>query len=249
MPGAGGISVLDAELSPDGQSLAVIANGADAGRAFVSTLGFGTPANGIAKLVKLESFAAQHIAFAPDGTLWALGREYDANLDDRAEYNLLRHFGRDGVLIGGALPRSAVARGPSPISPSTDSILVAGADRLGVLSIATRQWLEVSLEGRPIGSYPVQLAPATRITGAAIAPEGDVFFSTETDSAPQLRPLSAREAIAIRKLDKASGHLVEVDTSALRSAPHQGVLLLGSEGDRLVVRVKPPWRLSWVEVN
>lgn len=195
-----------------------------------------TRANGdIQKIVETSSFAARRIIFAPDGTLWAFGRVYNNKFEEQADYDTLRQYGTEGKLIRSALKRSLFK--PSKQAPSAESYMVIGDGRIGVVSLAASEWVELSSVGEVVGHWPLQIPAGAYITGAALSSSNDLFITQE------------KETSTLSRFDKKNGTFTNVDTSTFRNSPGQGVLLAGSEGDQLVVRIKPPNLLIWIDVK
>jgi hypothetical protein len=199
----------------------------------------------IIRVVLTPSFAARRVVFSTDGTLWAFGRVYDSKFEEQAEYDTLRQYDAEGKLMHTALHRSSFRA--SKDAPSSESYLAMSCDHIGVLSVGASEWIELSLTGQVIGRWPIQIPADIRITGAVLTSSNELFVSQERDTSN--RALTATELITLIRFDKSKTELVEVDTTGLRSSSHQGLLLLGVEGDQLVIRIKPPWLLSWVRIK
>ncbi len=227
-PGATETVLIDAAIAPDG-AVALVASGLDNQRRLASAIAWASTTGPVTRVVATGAFAPRRIVFAADGSLWAFGRE------EAVDYDTLRHYDREGKFIGGAL-RRATFRHPGKASPSTDSHLVLNGDRLGVLSLTASEWIELSGTGEVVGRWPVRLAPGSGITGAAMIGRNLVVS------------VAASETFDLRRFNRNTGELIPIDTAAVQNAS-QGLLVLGSEGDRVVARVKPPWKLVWLTLQ
>jgi hypothetical protein len=88
----------------------------------------------------LWPFAPRRLAFSSDGSLWALGKVHDDKYDDAPNYDMLRQYDSDGILVKTVLPNTAVPGSP-PASTGVlrlqkDPILIPG--RLGAERASVR---------------------------------------------------------------------------------------------------------------
>jgi hypothetical protein len=195
-------------------------------------------AGNIDKIVETAPFAASALAFADDGTLWAMGREYDADKRDKADCDVLRQYDPMGRLMRSALPKSSLSG-----RLSLGATLVAGQGRVGVLTQS--EWVELSSSGAVLGRWPIRtLARKEQITGVAMGSSGQPWISIQTNVAPGAAETAGS---GIFRLEPDSGNTIEVDSSAVRQS-NQGIRLMNSETlGRLIVRVGSS--IIWVDVN
>lgn len=242
LPNAVSVVVLDAAASSLG-AVALIVSGLDEQRRYNSAILWASVTGPVTRIVAMEGFAPSKIVFAGDGTLWAFGRAYGPSFEEPADYDTLRHYDSSGKFIGSTLKRSTF-QSKSKISPSTDSFLIMGGDRVGILSIAASEWVELTVTGEILGRGPIDIPSGSFITGAALV--ADKLYVSQQKAAN--RATSTLEATELYQLDKTSNQFLEVDSTQVRNGK-QGAVILGVDGEHLVVRVKPPWALAWVVVN
>jgi hypothetical protein len=105
------------------------------------------------------SYQPSEACFAPDGSLWTLGDEHVRPESDPTADFLLRHYSREGTMLGGFLPRSSF---PSDVYPGGPRIggwrIRIAAGRIGVKLTGAgvhkqMLWLEADLEGKEIGRW------------------------------------------------------------------------------------------------
>jgi len=185
-------------------------------------------------------FAAGHVVFAADGTLWALGRVHSANYDDEPEYDCLRHYDTTGKLIGSALPRSSFA--PGRIGPASESLLTASADRIGVVSLTSQEYAEISpTTGEVLGHWKVPNL-SRKSTGAALLKGNELYISGQ-------RYVDKRVAAAtLSHFNKTTGALEEVDAQKLYGDREKWFYIMGAEENHLVLRMGPSGVMAWVGV-
>jgi hypothetical protein len=166
------------------------------------------------RIIDTGAFEPSFVAFAPDHSLWTAGTEANA------EYFILRHFNRDGKLLGASLPRSSFdERGEAKPIVGLSCLRVAN-NRVGLyLHRRVSMWVETDLEGKEIGRWPLDHGHL-----GAFTPSGAVY--TEA-------------AGVISVLDRAAG---EWKPAAVPSRGH----LLGSDREALVFQVRESTRLLWV---
>jgi|GEM_PF-2450395 len=109
--------------------------------------------------IKTGSYLPQHVVFAPDHTLWTIG--YEEDYDSRAEdFNVLRHYARNGEEIGQGLPWLQIAVDFNAYSSFQACLgcnqLYATNDRIGFwlhLYEGRGTWIEISTAGTLLGKY------------------------------------------------------------------------------------------------
>jgi hypothetical protein len=201
-----------------------------------------TSSGQVRRVITTAPFAARRIIYASDGSLWASGRVHQPDFEDEGEYTILRRYDSDGVLSGSFLQKSSLFRGKG--SPSEDSYLVTNGNTIGFLSITAGEWVALGLDGTEIERAHIALRPEQRVTGAAMDTSGKLFLSLQIDSASATGQ-PAVHSMGLYFFDKAPSNLQEVATDRLRITG-QGITLMGNDGDRLVLRLKPPQIMAWV---
>jgi hypothetical protein len=164
LPGVARIILNDAAVSPSGLVCMAATLVASDNRT-TSEFAWADNTGRVQKLVETAPFAARSIAFADEGTLWAMGREYETDRKDKAEYAILRQYDVRGQLVQSVLPRSSFA---DKVAPHQVSTLVAGQGRVGLLTPS--EWVELSSStGQVLGRWRFRERPKEDlITGVAI---------------------------------------------------------------------------------
>ena len=124
-----------------------------AGRAFDAS---GTPGPFLAwiggdgriqRVVRTFPYAAYEVCFAPDGSVWTLGRDAHQEGAGEPPHDVLRRFSAEGHMVQSLLPRDGFAKnaGRHPLNPTPHggAFLAAGRDRVVVFSTSAAEWVEV----------------------------------------------------------------------------------------------------------
>jgi hypothetical protein len=243
---SGGISqinIRDVDMAEDGR-IAIAASAIDENGQPLSFIGHYDAAGNLARLVRTSPFSPSQLAFASDGTLWAAGWVLDQDRREAKDYDVVRHYDRQGLLQSTALPRSLF--GETKLLPAADAELVAGD---GFVALLSRTLGEVTLASAD--SQPKQFAlPPLKgllVTGAALL-NGDLYLSTQDQSVDVKDLNAASTAFQLRKLDLQSGSLSLLDSATVR-VPNDSIQIIGLEGGQLVVRSKPSQSLSWLSTS
>jgi len=139
---------------------------------------------------------------APDHTIWAIGWRGLPSAAATGDYFVLRHFSRDGQLLGGFLPRSSFDQ--DPVGPVVGGWqLRANNGHIGGIFYATSvlrageprrtgQWIEVDPTGAVVRrvDLPLKVIQAFTASGALYAHEnfgGYLLFDSVTNA---FRPTS-----------------------------------------------------------
>jgi sugar lactone lactonase YvrE len=212
--GAQRVSLQDVTVSPSGEFV-VAGSAMDAAGAWSAWLAWLDSGGRAVKYVTLNPAAALGVAFAPDGTLWALVRVHDDRFNELRDYDMLRHYSAGGRLLSTALARGSFAYGGT--YPAWSPCFTVTADRVGFLSNRTNEWIEVSPESGKLllrWRLPSTLrAGGVRIDSVAMTPDDAVYFNT---SKQVLRPGEQQE-FGVYRLDRRTGVAAQVDFSAVRS--------------------------------
>jgi hypothetical protein len=223
-PDAEIVHVHDIAASPRG-SFAVVASAMKGGvwSSFIEWIGVdGT----VTKLVRTTPAHALRICFADDGTLWAVVKVQDENGLEPTNYDLLRHYDQNGILVGTAVSREHFKHRPFP---DGDARLTASHDRIGLCIPKLRMWIEVSTTGGVLGHW---ILPENNYKQYEVflSPANNVYVSHES------RPLKPGDTmIAIDRFDKNTGTLSRVDASQILDPGETHLRLFGFDGEDAIV--------------
>ena len=120
-------------------------------------------------VIRTEPYTPNLISIAPDGTLWTVGYELNAEAGEESGVDpnagVLRHFERSGKAIAAYIPRSSI--GNSVLLDSINGFLSSSSDRVGWLVT----W-EIPARGLILNCWPT--APF-QITPFLVCPIGIRF--------------------------------------------------------------------------
>jgi hypothetical protein len=160
-------------------------------------------------------YRPSQVCFAPDHSIWVLGRENPEN--EPGNYSLLRHYSRTGELLGEFFPRASFPRDAFPGMHQAGlwGLRIAGG-RMGMIlrwsgPDKSTLWLEMDLEGKETGRW---ITPRGGVPVAMTA-SGKVYAQTENE---------------ILVLDRASGSWKPIQSSS-------NDRLLGADGDTLIFSI------------
>ncbi|HZT28549.1 MAG TPA: hypothetical protein VFA33_01605 [Bryobacteraceae bacterium] len=239
IPGVNSVRIRHVSCSPGGVLAASVVL-SDPQLGYASVLVWIDSTGKIMRVVRTYPFAAGALAFSSDGTLWVLGRVRDRTYRDLPDYNILRQYSADGVLLRTFLPKSSLLGTPAPgsgrIQIRDQQVLIYFEEDQIVLQLST--------DGRIAGQWKLAGASEIMVTGAAISNSGNIILSGDVHSnAP------ASVSSGLYQLDKVSDRLIPLEMERVGLARDQYIMLLGGEADHLVLYVKPPRRLEWVPVE
>jgi hypothetical protein len=180
-------------------------------------------------VVRSEKFAAEHLSFGPNGTLWVRGRTN--------KVDLLAHFDASGRQITPYIEFPRGAGGvlsnfhPQPLS------MIAISEKVGILRDGKDVWTEISNDGHTLGEWPLPPKTPRGITGIAFTPAGDVYVSMDQAQDPK-----GAADVRLLKLRKDTGQWTEIPYDVLRapdtpSAPRRYIHLVGARGEDLVIDI------------
>lgn len=219
--GASNVFVSDVTASSNGSIVAALSMVSQVGPG--STLAWLNSAGGITRLVHVASARVVTARFAGDGTLWAMVQPYDGAGHELNEYDMLRHFDANGVLIGSALPRNhfkAGGRYPA-LGPGA---LAASKDRIGVFCGVTRSWVELSYSGEILGQWNLPDGGFDETTHVYVTDTDEVYVRYQV-----IRKSAAeKQQVGVHRFDKMTSTYQRVDTSLATTG------LVGVDGDSLV---------------
>lgn len=231
--GTQAITLIDAAASPSGAVFAATGHTTATNGASSSFIAFFGPGR-TQLLVQLPNSGIYKVAFAGDGTLWVLARQFDSAFQELGDYNALRHYNTDGKFLGAAIPRSGFAGTLSATSPPmSHPSLTISPDTVGVYLDKAETWVELAYDGSVKGQWSVPknaLTPGQRQVTDELLLTGSGQIIRET-------ALNGKQpADRTRKIDhlrKSGSTLVptSVDASAYVSA-HP--FFLGIDGDQVV---------------
>lgn len=224
IPGAHNIQPGDAAISPGGR-IAVACGTTDSGGTPTSVIVFFGPDGHITKIADTRPFGVHSIAFAKDGTLWGAGKENDQQYSRVPESDVLRHYDRDGRLIGTALPSSTLDSNVPRDNPLRIMFLASAGDLVVFYAPLRGDLVELALDGTIKSRHKVTGLPSGILPLSLVATDGgDVYVSAQNN-----HPIGT----LLYKLDRDSSALVPVDTSAV-SPKGSVVSLIGIDGDSMV---------------
>ena len=165
------------------------------------------------RVINTAEYSPSYVAFAPDGSLWMTGTHGRQTGPATNDYPILRHFSREGELLGAYLRRSSfrTEREPAECITALPAIRVANG-RIGMYfpggSKNQRVWVEADLNGKELGRWLVNIDGYP----AAVTETGAVY---------------TRGIGGIHLLDRATGKWTPVSIAPLGD-------LVGAEGESLV---------------
>ena len=130
------------------------------------------------RFIDTGRFISGALCFAEDHSIWIGGDLLGARNNETApDFGLIRHYSREGSLLGEFLPRSSFTLGYA----LGISWLRAARDRIGAMTYPgkrtdTPTWVELDLSGREIGRWPLRHEDVTRFMHAFTA-DGRLFAS------------------------------------------------------------------------
>lgn len=246
LPGAVRVMVGDLAVGPNGELVAA-ASAQDGEGHGTSVIAWMDRSGQLLRVVRTAPFAPFHIVFAKDGTLWAVGRVYDAERKNTPSHDIIRLYDQQGRLVKSLLPSDSFTK--TRWHPARDSFLIAGADRMGLYSITATEWVEMSLAGAVLTRCKTSPPPTgTALMGAALTSSGNLYLSGfyRPDTVPGSEKNASPGSLLFR-LSKSDGRLEEVDGSPVTGVK-KDVLLLAADGQQLVFYRKSPRGLDWVEL-
>ncbi len=171
------------------------------------------------KVIRTEPYYPFLCAGAPDGSLWTVGLEMNANLQEKPEHRespVLRRFAPDGRQLGAWLPRSSFPGSAELVR----GFLVASNNKAGWLRWSAESGLEgvyaeITPEGE-ITSFPLKQVPGFKagigaFSGMALTADGDALVAAV--------PADKTEATAVLWLDRSKAEWRRVSVPVASSPP------------------------------
>jgi len=210
----------DAAVAGDG-TIAVTGSAYSDGR-LVSVIVWVGRDGKIARVIRTSPFAVFHVEFAGDGSLWTVGRVIDANFKEVPGHDTVRQYDKEGKLTRSLVSLDTFQPRPRNRHPAMGSLLVAGEDRIGFLSPAAREYIEISLSGAVLGRWRMPaLMDNQDLLNAMIGRDGSLYVN--------VTPESGTNAL-LYTLDKPTGSFRPVAIDAERWTS-----LAGGDGNQLLM--------------
>ena len=181
------------------------------------------------RVIQSPDYVPTYVAFAPDGSIWTTGTRDRSKGQRTGDYAILRHFSREGALLGAYLHRSSFPGEREPAEPVTAlSALRVANGRIGAYFSGGGKehhvWVELDLNGKELGRW---LLNSINGHPAAITEAGVVY---------------ARSVDGIYRLDRAAGNW------SVTSIATPGTLV-GADGESLVFADRVSARVYRVPVT
>jgi hypothetical protein len=155
LPGVYRFQPREAAVSGDG-TIAVAGSAYDSDARSVSAIVWVGRDGKLTRVVRTSPFAAFHVEFAGDGSLWTVGRVIDANFKEVPGHDTVGQYDKEGKLTRSLVSLDTfLPHRPHNWHPAMGSLLVVGEDRIGFLSPAAREYIEISLSGTVPGRWPM----------------------------------------------------------------------------------------------
>jgi len=234
-PGTSSAAIHAATVTPSHLIVASVLAWSSSGQ--MSTLLCYVSPAGVVKVSQIPAqFDPEHLAYSPDGVLWAFGRRAATSQSDvKTTYRTIQRFGPDGTWLSGSVlstelnPPGQPTANPAWSSVNGESFLLVGATRKFLFSSPARRFVEMDNEGRTLRNVALNFPPEEQdrgngrpstLTHSAISPSGRIYVS-----------FNAGQRVYILNPDSLTW--TTVDPSSYDSQ-YRGVY--GSDGESLVMR-------------
>lgn len=193
------------------------------------TIGWMNPSGDLEFVVRTDDYAAKHLTFAPDGTLWILG--YNNRID------VMAHFSAAGEQIMPFIELPRISRVRNFV---TAGAILTNASRVALVLDTRRLIVEFAHDGATLGKWP--LPPNKEVRGTALTDSGDLYLAM---SNPRPRvPTELDEYQAdhqLLRLDRLRGIWEEIEFSHLiKPDEPEFIHLYGADDDNLVIGTPDP---------
>ena len=227
LPGSSQTEIRHLAVKEDGSGLVCVYAVQQDG-AVASCIALLNSAGNLTRVIRTNPFQPFRACFGPDGTIWALGANWEA-INQGIDSEIFEHYSADGELLGKMVPRFSIPDVMLPID-SNVNWMRACEDRIGVwITDESYLWIELDADdGRLLGMWRA-LSPATdeprALSGLAYTPEGAVYGTFTS---------GIQEMAVLWWLDRSRSTWVPVPEFSM-SKRHAGLgRLLGIDGDQLV---------------
>ena len=185
-------------------------------------------AGNLTRVIRTNPFQPSRACFGPDGTIWALGANWEA-IDQGGDSEIFEHYSADGELLGKMVLRSSI---PDVILPIDSNVnwMRACEDRIGIwITDESYLWIELDADsGELLGMWRA-LPPVTQepraLSGLAYTPKGAVYGSFTR---------GYQEIAVLWWLDRSTSTWVPVPEFSMSHEDSGLGRLLGIDGDQLV---------------
>lgn len=184
LPDAAAVSVKAAAvLDTDGALVISIHSWSRAAQS-AAMLGFIDKTGHLLRIVRTNPFLAVRLRAAPDGSVWALGWDFEHGAGTSGA-EVLRHYSSTGELLGAFLPRGQFPRESHPSFSSGElgsPQLEVTADRVDLLLPGPRLWVQTDHQGHVLQrvslafkKQPDGALQTAALLSAGLAPDGRIL--------------------------------------------------------------------------
>lgn len=145
------------------------------------------------KTVRTNPFLAVRLKVAPDGSVWALGWDFEHGAGTSST-EILRHYSAAGELLGAFLPRGQFPRETHPSFNSGEAgspQLAVTPDTVNLFLPGPRLWIQTDHQGRVLRRVPLAFSKqpdgtlqTAKLLGSAVASGGRVLSWMQGGTAP-----------------------------------------------------------------
>lgn len=124
----------------------------------------------VTRTVRTAPFEPMAVALGPDDSIWLFGCQtgWDRQRPTAPPHATVRRYGNDGKLLAEYLPNTEWKCSAWPHPAADLPLLVASADRIGVISNACWDWAEFTAQGEFIARRSLPPIPGKTNTGRSI---------------------------------------------------------------------------------
>ena len=230
--GGGGVNIGSHQFARSVEGYVVYAGTSDEAGGFLTIV---SPGGEGQRVVRTEPYVPFAVTIAHDGTIWTAGLLKDdsgRDVGDAASYLMIQRFDIQGTPLRGAVPRSTF---PGLETPVGGSFFVSSKDRVGWGSPLAHRYMEFSLDGTLLASYPFPFSLAD-VSGVALCDDDRLWMSVK--SQPDPKSALAGQQNTLATFDRATG--------AWHKGPTQPYFYLyGCSGNTLITTTT--WsNLNWL---
>ena len=252
LPETVGASLGDMAVDEEGTVVVCGASGNEDGRV-ARYLALLDPAGNVTRVIRTNPFQAHEICFAPDNTIWTMGKNIMMRDGEPREWSedheVFHHYSREGRLLGKAdVFGSTLIHGRNAFASGLHC-LRASDNRVGawmdgrVFRSDMNEWIELDMQGQVLGRYTVQipweqkhpLEHRKMLIGIAFTSANELYASFQTQD-PAWRGLA--------RFDRSTSNWEPVPGYVRSHDESDRLQLLGADGDELVFRLSNG-NLAW----